>query len=146
MSLRNFTNENNFTILVIDDHKFVRNSIVNLIKNVLKVLQIKNAEIIEGCDGIELLNIVMKDKNNLIKYIFTDENMEFLNGSETVRIIRKLENGKKIPKYQIISITAFDDSETRNNIINSGVDSILSKPCTKNDINKILSNLIKESN
>ena len=41
-----------------------------------------NIEIIEGSDRIELLNIIMKDNNSLIKYIFTDENMEFLNGSE----------------------------------------------------------------
>ena len=144
-SLGNLINENSFKIVVIDDHKFVRNSVVTLIKNVLNVLQINNSQIIEGCDGIELLNIVMNDKNNQIKYIFTDENMEFLNGSEAVRILRKLENGKKIRKYPIVSITAFDDSETRNNILNSGVDSILSKPCTKNDIRKILSNLIKDS-
>ena len=134
MSLRNFTNENNFTILVIDDHKFVRNSIVNLIKNVLKVLQIKNAEIIEGCDGIELLNIVMKDKNNLIKYIFTDENMMFLNGSEAVRLIRKLEQDEKIKNYKIVSITAFDDEETKNNILKSGMNKILPKPCLKSDL------------
>ena len=142
----NLLKENCFRIVVIDDHKLVRNSVVNLIKNILKSLQINNIEIIEGSDGIELLNIIMMDKNSLIKYIFTDENMEFLNGSESVRILRKLENGKKIPKYPIISITAFDDPETRNNIMNSGVDSILSKPCTKNDIKKILSSLIKESN
>ena len=71
--------------------------------------------------------------------------MEFINGSEAVRILRKLENFKKIQKYPIISITAFDDPETRNRIKNSGVDSILSKPCTKNEIRKILSTLIKDS-
>ena len=122
-SFGNLTNESNFKIVVIDDHKFVRDSIVNLIKKVLKLVQ-NNAEIIEGSDGIELLNIVMKDKNNRIKYIFTDENMEFLNGSEAIRILIKLENNKKIQKYQISSIKTFDDSETRNNILNSGVDSI----------------------
>ena len=71
--------------------------------------------------------------------------MEFLNGSEAVRIIRKLEYGNKIQKYPIVSITAFDDPETRKSIMNSGVDSILSKPCTKNELRKILSSLIKDS-
>ena len=37
-SFGNLTNESNFKIVVIDDHKFVRDSIVNLIKKVLKLL------------------------------------------------------------------------------------------------------------
>ena len=64
--------------------------------------------------------------------------MMYLNGSEAVRIIRKLEEDYKIPNYKIISVTAFDDEETRNNIVNSGINTILSKPCSKSEILKIL--------
>ena len=126
-------------IVVVDDQKYVRRNTVNLIKTVLSSLNITNMEIIEGSDGIDLLNIVMKDKTNQIKFIFTDEYMEFLNGSETVGIIRKLEQNMKIPKYHIVSITAFDQEEMKNHILRSGVNSIISKPCSKNAISMILS-------
>ena len=62
----------------------------------------------------------------------------YLNGSEAVRLIRRFEHDKKIKNYKIISVTAFDDEETRKNIISSGIDEILIKPCTKFDLLNIL--------
>ena len=55
----------------------------------------------------------------------------------------KLEECKKINSYDIASVTAFDDEETRKKIYSSGVNSILIKPCTKSNIIKILQNLTK---
>ena len=121
----------------------MRDNTVNLIRNVLSVLEINNIQIVELSDGIQLLNTIIMDKNDQIVYIFTDENMEYLNGSEAVKIIRKLEQNHKINKYPIASITAFEDDETRKNILNSGVNFILSKPCTKLDITNILQKLIE---
>ena len=60
--------------------------------------------------------------------------MNYLNGSDAVSIIRKLEQLNKIKSYYIFSITAFDDIETKNNIMNSGINQIISKPCTKSSI------------
>ena len=141
----NFSISNNdnfsFSIVVVDDNKLIRESTVNLVKKVFSTLNIVNFKVIEGSDGIDLLNIVRADKDNKIKYIFTDENMEYLNGSEAVKLIRKFEESKKIHRYNIISITAFDDEGTRSNILKSGINSILSKPCCKSDINKYLQNL-----
>ena len=94
-------------------------------------LNIINFRILEGSDGIDLLNFLRLDKDYKIKYIFTDENMEYLNGSEAVKLITKFEADNKIKNFNIISITTFDDEETRKNILNSGINSILSKPCTK---------------
>jgi len=125
-------------ILVVDDHKLVRVNTINLIKIILSNLKINDCCIIEGSDGIDLLNIVRKDESGKIKCIFTDENMEYLNGSEAVKIIRKLEQNNKIKSQHIVSITAFDDIATRQNIMNSGVNSILSKPCSKTAITEIL--------
>ena len=112
-----------------------------MIKQVLSQLEVNDIEIIELSDGIELLNTVINDKSHRIKCIFTDENMEYMNGSEAVRIIRKLEQFRKIRSYEIVSITAFDDDETRKNILNSGVNSIITKPCSKSSITKIVSSL-----
>ena len=129
-------------IVVVDDHNFVRQTMIKLIKQVLSESQVNNIEIIELSDGIELLNTVIKDKSNLIKCIFTDEDMEYMKGSEAVRIIRKLEGDNRIPRYPIVSITAFDDIDTKNYIVNSGVNSIIIKPCSKTNIRNALQNLI----
>jgi len=125
-------------ILVVDDHKLVRVNTINLIKSILSYHEINNCCIIEGSDGIDLLNIIRKDESGRIKCIFTDENMEYLNGSEAVKIIRKLEQNNKIKSQHIVSITAFDDISTRQNIMSSGVNSILSKPCSKTAITDII--------
>ena len=130
-------------IVVIDDHKIIRQNTISLISGVLATLEINDVEILEGSDGIELLYILINDKSHQIKYIFLDETMEYLNGSDTVRIIRKLEADDKIKNYKIVSLTAFDDTETKNYILNSGVNSIISKPCTKSDITSILCNINK---
>jgi CheY-like chemotaxis protein len=74
------------------------------------------------------LNIIRKDIDGQIKYVFIDENMEYLNGSEAVQIIRKLEEKRKIKRYQIASISAFYDVYTKSRIINSGVNTIIPKP------------------
>ena len=133
--------ESNLRILVIDDHKFVRDVIVKLVTSVFKTFNIDNFEILEGCDGIALLDFVTKDKENAIKCILTDENMYYLNGSDAIRIIRKLEHSNKVNKYHIISITAFDDLGTKQNIMSSGVNEIISKPCTKSSIIHIFKEL-----
>ena len=130
-------------IVVVDDHKLVRLNTINLIKTTLLGLNINDYSIIEGSDGIDLLNIVRKDENGRIKCIFTDENMEYLNGSEAVKFIRKLEQINKVKSNYIVSITAFDDTGTKKNILDSGVNSILSKPCSKTAITSILKNLFE---
>ena len=53
---------------------------------------------------------IIKDKYYLIIYIFTDENIEFLNDYEAVRIIIKIEEYNKIKHYLILIITAFNNT------------------------------------
>ena len=80
--------------------KLVRENTVNLIRIVLSVLEINDIQILELSDGIELLYTIMKNKDDQIISIFTDENMEYLNGTEAVKIIRKMERKKKLNVIQ----------------------------------------------
>jgi len=123
-------------ILIVDDHKFIRKSLRNLIGKILKKNSFKTYEIIEGKDGIDILYNLIDDqtKNNLIKCIITDENMEYLNGSQAIKIIRKLEKLNKIKKIPIATITAYENNSIKDFIIKKGSDSILSKPCNENSI------------
>jgi len=136
----NLISNKKYKIVVVDDYKLVRENTISLINLLLTKMNIlpESYEIIECSDGIDLLEIVKNDVSNKIKLIITDENMEYLNGSEAVRIIRNLEHRRKIPNYQIISMTAFDDTETKKRIVDSGVNMVLSKPCTKSDLSNIL--------
>jgi CheY-like chemotaxis protein len=129
-------------IVIVDDNKLIRETTINLIKLVLAEMNIiDNYRTIECVDGIDLLKLIISDTEHRIKCVFTDENMEYLNGSEAVKIIRRLEEKGKVYKYNIITITAFDDIQTKKNILSSGVNSMLTKPCTKSSMIKILKEL-----
>ena len=78
--------------------------------------------------------------NYLVKLILIDENMEFLNGSNTIRIIRELEKKGKFSNTKIFSVTAFEDVITTKNIHDSGADLILNKPVSKIDLKKYMKN------
>jgi CheY-like chemotaxis protein len=135
-----FTSGFNY-LVVVDDQRLVRRNTVNLIKIVISSMRINNLLIIEAVDGLDLLNIVRRDKEKSIKCIFTDENMDYINGSEAVKIIRNMEDKNKVNHYHIISITAFDDTETKNQIIKSGINSVIIKPCSKTYIINIFKSL-----
>jgi hypothetical protein len=60
--------------------------------------------------------------------------MEYLNGSESVGIIRRLQKFDKIIKFKIASVTSFEDDETKNIIKNSGMDAVFSKPMSKTQL------------
>ncbi len=107
-------------------------------------MNINYFSILECSDGIDLLSLIKKDKDKQIKCIFIDENMEFLNGSETVKIMRKLEESNKINKYYVVSATAFDDVETENYLIKLGVDKVINKSCTVSSIYNIISSVLKK--
>lgn len=137
--------------LVIDDNLYIRNSVKNILKITLKNLKKKNliskeAEIFEGGDGIEALKFII-DPNigSRIKGIFIDENMEYLNGSETIKIIRRFQDLNKIHKFNIATVTAFEDVDTRATILEAGVDEIYPKPLSKSHLEEFFNKFpIKE--
>jgi signal transduction histidine kinase len=130
----NVSSNYNFAVVVIDDQKLVRENTMNLINISLESLKISDFTILEGSDGIELLNILRLDRENKIKFVFVDEYMEYLNGSEVITIIRKLEEAHKFKRHFIVSLTAMEDESFKNRIIKIGADLIISKPCITSDI------------
>ena len=133
-TLNEISNESVSNIIVIDDNQLVRENTARMINSIIFNFKMNDYKILQGSDGVDLLNFVIKARSNNIKCIFTDENMIYLNGSDAVMIIRKLEQLDKVKSHHIISITAFDDIDTKNKIIKSGINQIISKPCTKTSI------------
>lgn len=129
-------------ILVIDDNLFIRTSIKNLLKEIFFEKN-KKYKIIEGSDGVDFLKRIIDDqkKNNKIKCVFTDEKMEYMDGSKVISIIREMEKLNKIKKVNIVSLTCFEDEIYRNYIMESGVDFITKKPSNKDVLQNILDKL-----
>jgi len=129
-------------ILVVDDNQFIRYSIKNILNEIFKEFS-KDIQILEGSDGIETLKFIMDDQknNNLIKCVITDELMEFVDGSLSISILKQLEMKNKIKKISYISLTSFEDDINKINIHNSGVDAIITKPCSKSLLKQTLQKL-----
>ena len=67
--------------------------------------------------------------------------MEYLNGSEAIKIIRDLERRLKIKFVNIISVTGNEDSQNTNEIKKAGAQLVLSKPVSKTVIASALKEL-----
>ena len=111
----NSDNKNNcLRILIADDMPIMANSLKN---NLSKILKKRNIEfdIIVCKDGIDIIYEITKDqtKSNKIKFIFTDEQMKFVNGSEAMAKLKELENNNKIKFIPIaVCVSCFDSTET----------------------------------
>lgn len=139
-NLNKIDNPDTYIYIVIDDNLHIRNAEKNLLKiylkNLKKNLNLKQEfEVIDGGDGIDALKYVIDPNlSSRIKAIFIDENMEYMNGSEAIKIIRKFQSLNKIQKFNIATVTAFEDNITKLNIIQAGVDEIYGKPFSKNHL------------
>ena len=96
-------------------------------------------DIIIATDGIDILKLVMDNQiqDRKIKAIFTDENMEYLNGSEAIKQIKSMEKSKKVEPILFFSVTAFNDPNTKKNISIAGAEKILCKPISKKMLEEV---------
>jgi CheY-like chemotaxis protein len=114
-------------ILVIDDDPLIRNNMLKMLKSIVRKYNM-DYEILEGDDGAELINLVQDDSENLIRLIFTDENMTKVEGSEAINTIREIKQKNLI---KVVSITSLEDDLSVQRILRCGVDRVLKKPATR---------------
>lgn len=145
--LENKENKNKPKILIVDDVSYCRISIKNVLKKILKEKNL-DYEIIEEDDGIGTINRIFKDRttnNNQIKLVISDENMNFINGSQSFNVLSTLEN-KGCFNYKIkkVILTAIEDAEALCNLKAKGnADGVYKKPANKYILEEILTkNLI----
>ncbi len=133
-------NNEDYQILIVDDVSFCRNQIENLINSYTKDKGIK-FKIIHEDDGLGTINKVINDKANkldLIKLIISDENMLYLNGSESFIILNKLFENNHFQKIPLIILTALSNIDELNFIKKkSQCDAIYKKPMDKSLIESI---------
>lgn len=117
-------------ILIADDNHLINDVNKKIIETCLKKLN-ADYEIILCSDGVDIIRNILNEKmKKSIKCIITDENMEFLNGSEAIKFVRNLESKNYLDKIPIISVTSHEDKTIVNNILSCGANHVLSKPLT----------------
>ncbi len=132
-------------IIVADDEIFTRQSTVRMIKTVCKSLDIK-INILEAEDGVETIYLVYKAllQGHNISLIFSDENMNFISGVSSSRIIRELTSKKKIVDIPFYLVTAYDSSHFNKNLI-CNVDKVYEKPLSRDATHQLIKNFLLNS-
>lgn len=123
--------------MLADDNHIINDSNKRIVNGICKEKQL-DLEIICCSDGMDILKFILDEKIfGDVKLIITDENMEFLNGSEAVKIVRTIEERKKNKRKFIISLTCHEDISMINYIKECGADMVVSKPLNKNKIKDV---------
>ena len=137
--LKNFNkfikNTNKKVIIIVDDSDLIRKSFKRLIKEHLSTKGIANIfELIDLSDGFDLMYLVYLDQihGKKIKYIFTDDSMDFLDGSDAIKIMN-LNKNLDTSYFDLIMVTSFVQESYNNEITQ-----ILSKPIDRKTIQKII--------
>lgn len=138
----NFNCPDTLNIIVVDDECLSRQSAVRLIKTQC-FNKNKKAQIIEANDGIECLYItyLLLSKGMKISCILSDETMNYMNGSQCAKNIRKITNMKSMPDIPFYLITAYEDSHTLKSLGCQEINFIFSKPLLKSVIEEVLNSI-----
>jgi len=123
-------------IIIADDHETILNSLTKIFNNILEEKK-KNIKILKAKDGIDILKHVYEHHSN-IKLIISDENMEFLNGSETMKILKYFERSNKIKPIKLAILSSDNKSEYYKEI---GIDKVLDKNFNKQSFYQLLGEL-----
>ena len=123
-----------FKILVVEDTAMNMILIGNMLRTMVPGVTINEA--VNGIDAIQ------KFKADTPDLVLMDVQMPELDGLEATRQLRKLPNGKTVP---VIALTAGVSKEERELCFNSGMNDFLSKPISKTDLFKIISNYLSDS-
>eukprot|EP00340_Litonotus_pictus_P002291 CAMPEP_0170515112 /NCGR_PEP_ID=MMETSP0209-20121228/1594_1 /TAXON_ID=665100 ORGANISM="Litonotus pictus, Strain P1" /NCGR_SAMPLE_ID=MMETSP0209 /ASSEMBLY_ACC=CAM_ASM_000301 /LENGTH=402 /DNA_ID=CAMNT_0010799453 /DNA_START=2269 /DNA_END=3477 /DNA_ORIENTATION=+ len=133
-------------ILVCDDSLTLVNTLFKLLNSIPQVQE--KYEIVKGSDGINILHQILENQiSKNLKLVISDENMEYVNGSAALRIIRNLEEKQKMSNETFFfSLTAFEDEDTKAEIAKSGFNKVMIKPVSKVMLKKALVefNIIEE--
>lgn len=130
-------------ILIVEDNSFIAQSVKKLIEKIISEYSL-DLEVIICYDGIEMIKVFLNEECNgqsNLKLIFTDENMDYMNGSEAIRFIREIERRKNLKRIKLISLTSNDNQNIFEELLKSGADRHFQKPLSKEFILEIFKEL-----
>lgn len=120
-----------YNIIIVDDHEIFRNGLKFLLENIDNVNVVGQAS--NGSEFIELL------VNSKVDIVFMDINMPVTNG-----VVATETAIKKYPQLKIIALTAFEDIENINNMIDAGVSGYMLKNSKTSDFLLAIQNVMNE--
>jgi two-component system response regulator YesN len=118
-------------VVVIDDEKWIRNLIINLLPyNKYPISIVGEAE--DGVEGLELISKVKPD------IILTDIRMPLLSGLDLIK-----ELNKKLPQSRIIIVSGYDSFDYAQTAIKYGVVDFILKPVEESELESAFKKAIK---
>jgi len=115
----------------------MRNSLKNLINKILRKKKLLDSfDIIEGFNGVDILYKMIHDQSqNFIKCIITADSMEYMKGSDALKILKSVEF-RKVKQIPTLLLKTCDDGYLLNNKNIEWVDNVINKPCGENELLK----------
>jgi two-component system chemotaxis response regulator CheY len=124
--------DKNMKILVVDDFSTMR----RIVKNILRQLNFVN--ILEADDGTTALEVLQKDKVDLV---VSDWNMPKMTGLELLKAIRIDDALKHIP---FLMVTAEAQQENIIEAVKSGVNNYIVKPFTAETLSQKINQIFNK--
>lgn len=106
-----------------------------------EILALKNYDVDVAKNGIEVLKIIKRIKYDVI---LMDVQMPFLDGVETTKMIRRLEQENKLGHVPIIAFTAHALEGDRERFLSVGMDGYISKPFEIQNLYNVIEETVKE--
>jgi two-component system cell cycle response regulator DivK len=101
-------------------------------------LRLKGYELLEAIDGEEALNMVIREKPDLI---IMDLNLPKVSGLEVTKRLRQMPAFNRIP---IIAVTAHAMKGDKEKIIEAGCDAYLPKPINTHQLPRVVAEMLRQ--
>jgi CheY-like chemotaxis protein/signal transduction histidine kinase len=137
------SDDKDIKVLIIDDEPLIRRTLKKHFKNISKSHD-KNFSFEEASNCFEAINTLYKNflENIHFDLIVIDEFMPNMKGSTFIRLFKQLYMESNFYNLKIISYTAFDSSEKKKLILDSGADYILNKPVSFSQFKELILDMI----
>ena len=122
-------------ILIVDDSKIVRRVLTNTMQRYFKPPEWSELNIFEAEDGLQALEVMQKEK---IEIMLLDWNMPHMTGEEVVEAVRA---NKEWNKTRIIMATTEGTKESVLKMIKKGANGYMVKPFNEEAIFKTLNTI-----
>ncbi|CAD8074400.1 unnamed protein product [Paramecium sonneborni] len=121
-------------ILIVDDEPINLITLGFLLQN----LKFRFKQAKSGQEALDFLNEWQGNCCKWIRCVIIDIQMPLMDGYQTSKLIRIMENEKQINKCTIIGCSGFSDEETKKQGFESGMDYFISKPVTQGELQTVL--------
>lgn len=129
------TPKSKFQILLVEDVFSIRKASCSILNSHSYFMKF---DVVECSDGCDITSMVLKDQiAENIKIIITDENMEFINGSSAIKMLKKLQKEKMIQIPFLVIVTGECSEELFKYFISIGANLIVNKPLCNENLERI---------